>query len=123
MTYKIKGILYYTDYSIIMNYFGEIFKELKMKPRLFGYDITCSNNTAEVFITTTDNNQKQYYVDILLMNNEMEILKTEDLIKKNLLKSDILFDLSFIKENDTGEEIEECQFVHPDFANRFYPPS
>lgn len=124
MINKIKGILYYTNHSVILEIFGSIFKNITVKPRIFGYDIKYVDSNIELYITTTDNAEKEYYVDICFTGNKSDFEIIKRIIKKEIIEHSILFDLSFILEDDKGNELEdEERFVHPDFSKRFIPPS
>jgi len=123
MTYKVTGLIYYSSHQIIKETFQDIFKGITVRPRIFGYDITYEDETTEVFFKTHDHDQRNYYVDICFTGSELEFLSIKEQIKSRLLKADILFDVSFIVEDNEGNEIEEVQFIHPDFAKRYIPPA
>src|SRR3982751_2835384 len=123
MINKIKGILYYTNHAIIEKVFGKAFKGITVKPRIFGFDIKYEDSKTELFITTTDNSEKEYFVDISFAGNKSDFDVIKDILKKEIIERDILFDLSFVIEDDRGNELEdEERFIHPDFSNRFIPP-
>ena len=121
MIYKVKGILYYTDHATIEKVFGKTFKGITVKPRIFGFEVKYEDSKTELFITTTDNSEKEYFVDISFTGDNGDFDLIKDALKKEIMEQDILFDLSFIIEDDNGNELEE-RFIHPDFSNRFIPP-
>ena len=124
MTNKIKGILYYTNHTVILKIFENIFKGLTVNPRIFGYDIKYTDSNVELYITTTDNSEREYYVDIFLTGNKADFENIKNTLKKEIIEHDVLFDLYFIYEDNAGNEMEEEErFIHPDFAKRFIPPS
>jgi hypothetical protein len=124
MINKIKGILYYTDHTTIEKVFGKAFTGITVKPRIFGFDIKYDDARTELFITTTDNSEKEYFVDISFAGDKSDFDLIKDILKKEIIEHDILFDLSFIHEDDNGNELEEEErFVHPDFSTRYIPPS
>lgn len=118
---KIKGILYYTDHTRIEKVFEKAFKGITVKPRIFGFDIKYEDSKTKLFITTTDNSEKEYFVDISFIGDKSDFDLIKNILKKEIIEQDILFDLSFILEDDNGNELEE-RFIHPDFSNRFTPP-
>jgi hypothetical protein len=123
MINKIKGILYYTNHAIIEKVFGKTFNGIIVKPRIFGFDLKYEDANTELYITTTDNSEKEYFVDISFTGAKGDFKLIKDILKKEIIEQDILFDLSFVIEDDNGNELEEEeQFIHPDFLNRFIPP-
>lgn len=124
MVYKIKGILYYTNHSLIKEIFGSVFNNIIVKPRIFGYDIKQKDPNTEMLITTTDNSEREYYVDVYFTGNESDFDEIKNIIKKEIIKNDILYDLSFILEDDNRKELKDEEvFIHPEFSIRFTPPS
>lgn len=124
MINKIKGILYYTDHIVIEKIFGKVFRGITVKPRIFGFDVKYEDSKTELFITTTDNSENEYFVDISFTGDKGNFDLIKDILKKEIVEQDILFDLSFMPEDDNGNELEEEErFIHPDFLNRFIPPS
>jgi uncharacterized pyridoxamine 5'-phosphate oxidase family protein len=121
MKYKVKGIIYYTNYTVILRILQTVFIGISVKPRIFGFDIKYLDDIVELYITTTENDEKEYYVDITI-SSEIKFLEVKKTLKYSLLSEDILFDLGFIVEDANWQEIEEEQFIHPDFVKRYIPP-
>ena len=121
-TYKATGIIYYSSHQIIMETFQPIFKGITVRHRLVGVDLTYEDETTEVYFKTYYDDESEYNLDILFTGPESEFLNIKEQIKNRLLKADILFAISFYVNDNEGNEIEE-EFIHPDFAKRYIPPS
>lgn len=106
-----------------METFQPIFKGITVRHRLVGVDLTYEDETTEVYFKTYDDDEWQYNLDILFTGPESEFLNIKEQIKNRLLKADILFAINFYVNDNKGNEIEEEEFIHPDFTKRYIPPS
>ena len=62
-------------------------------------------------------------MDISFSGGDLEFTNIKNLLKKKLIEYDVLFDISFLCQDDKRNIIgEEDIFIHPDFTKRFIPP-
>ena len=122
MNYKVTGVIYYSSHQIIMEAFQPVFKGITVRHRLIGVDISYEDETTELIFKTHDDDERQFYLDIFFTGSESEFLNMKEQIKNSVLKADILFTLSFYVRDNEGNEIEEEEVFHPDFAKRYIPP-
>jgi hypothetical protein len=61
-----------------METFQDIFKDMTVRPRIFGFDIKYEDETTEVYFKTHDNDERMYYVDIFFKGPEFEFFNIKE---------------------------------------------
>jgi hypothetical protein len=117
----INGVIYNTEREILIKAFNAILQTtLQPKVRLIGYDIYYKDLKTKAFITSPDADEKTYFIDIRIEDDENELQNFIKSMKKTLIKYDLTYDIGiFVESKDKAFINTEEYFIHPDFKNRY----
>ncbi|NME72853.1 hypothetical protein [Flammeovirga aprica] len=107
--FSLGGSLYRVDHSILKIATDQIFGEekVKLKVRVYGYDLSYENEILEFYLSTTDNKEDIYLLDCLYSGEESTFKSFFARLVECFDSYEFMYLLDYTQVNEYGDEISE----------------
>lgn len=105
--FSLGGSLYDVDHTLLKVTLNHIFGEekVKVKVRVYGYDLSYEDNSFEFYLSTTDNKEDIYILDCLYTGEENSFNIFFSCLVEYFNSHEFMYLLDYTEVNECGDEI------------------
>ena len=116
-SFRLSGKFLNTTHQTIQTALQPLFPDLALKVRVFGYDLKYSNADIELHISTTQNNEAEYFIDLSAQTVEAEFNQLAEQIIQLLQSQKINYIVDYYEIDEAGDPVgEENTFFSPQYS-------